>query len=452
MCTMSRQAIKEYLNEKHVRYERASKEKKHQIIDEIIETTGLSRKYIINILNGNITYRARKGRGKSYNCDVAKVLKSIWREAGCPCTPYFKAEIERWVEEYSTQVAIIKPETKTQLLKMSDSTMSRLLKGEVRIKPGWAKANKRSGRGTNNEIKSLTPCASGESIRACDVPPGDLQLDTFALGGGDASDNFFWILNGTDRKTQWLGISPTWNRGQHTTLEALKRIEDGFPFEILAMHQDNGGEILNHHVMAYLGQKEHKPFVWRSRPRKSNDNAHVEEKNRSAGRQLFGEIRLDCPTLEKDLIEICELWSDFKNFFCPCKMLIDKVKRDDGKGYRCRYDKPKTPYQRVLDEHVLTSEQETKLATHKAKMTGMELYHKVVKKLNRIKRLQADYTSDKLQPKGSPKMPHTDFKRIPGEKKTSLNYLANQTAPTFMEGIKEVKAGLSRIKAVASQQ
>ena len=25
-------------------------------------------------------------------------------------------------------------------------------------------------------------------------------------------------------------------------------------------------------------------------------------------------------------------------------MLIDKVKREDGKGYRCRYDKPKTPY------------------------------------------------------------------------------------------------------------
>lgn len=312
---MSRQAIKEYLREKHIRYERASKEKKHTVINEIIETTGLSRKYIINILNGNITYRARTGRGKTYDGDVVNVLKSVWREAGCPCTPYFKVEIERWVEEYSTQVAVIKPEVKSLLLKMSDTTMGRLLKGEVRIKPGWSKANKRSGRSINNEIKASTPCASGESIMACKVPPGDMQLDTFALGGGDQSDNFFWILDGTDRKTQWTVLSPTWNRAQHTTLEALQRIESGFPFKILSMHQDNGGEILNHHVMAYLGQKKHKPFIWRSRPRKSNDNAHVEEKNRSSGRQLFGEIRLDCPELEKDLIEICELWSDFKNFW-----------------------------------------------------------------------------------------------------------------------------------------
>lgn len=32
---MSRQAIKEDLREKHVRYERASKEKKHTVINEI---------------------------------------------------------------------------------------------------------------------------------------------------------------------------------------------------------------------------------------------------------------------------------------------------------------------------------------------------------------------------------------------------------------------------------
>ena len=448
---MSRQAIKEYLREKHVRYERASKEKKHTVINEIIETTGLSRKYIINILNGNITYRARTGRGKTYDGDVVNVLKSVWREAGCPCTPYFKVEIERWVEEYSTQVAVIKPEVRSLLLKMSDTTMGRLLKGEVRIKPGWSKANKRSGRSINNEIKASTPCASGESIMACEVPPGDMQLDTFALGGGDQSDNFFWILDGTDRKTQWTVLSPTWNRAQHTTLEALQRIESGFPFKILSMHQDNGGEILNHHVMAYLGQKKHKPFIWRSRPRKSNDNAHVEEKNRSSGRQLFGEIRLDCPELEKDLIEICELWSDFKNFFCPCKMLIDKVKREDGKGYRCRYDKPKTPYQRVLDEHILTPEQEAQLKARKATVNGMDLYHKVVKKLRRIKRIQADYTSGKFQPKASSWTPHLDFKRISADKKISLEFLANQTAPAYMEGIKDVKTGLSRVKAATQK-
>ncbi len=57
----------------------------------------------------------------------------------------------------------------------------------------------------------------------------------------------------------------------------------------------------------------------RSRAYHSNDNAHVEEKNRHVGRELFGERRLDCRDLESDLIRLCDMWSDYRNFFCPSK-------------------------------------------------------------------------------------------------------------------------------------
>ena len=33
-----------------------------------------------------------KGMGKTYGDDVAAALKKVWREAGCPCLPYFKAD------------------------------------------------------------------------------------------------------------------------------------------------------------------------------------------------------------------------------------------------------------------------------------------------------------------------------------------------------------------------
>ena len=135
-----------------------------------------------------------------YGEDVAAVLKKVWLESGCPCLPYFKAESIRWVDEYFTQVAHIEPSIREKILAMNDRTMSRMLSGETRIKPGWAKGNKRSGRGGRNEVKNSTPCASGESIRACNVPPGDVQVDTFALGGGNSADNFFWILDASDRK------------------------------------------------------------------------------------------------------------------------------------------------------------------------------------------------------------------------------------------------------------
>ena len=334
---MSRMATNEYIGTKRRAYAQANRAKRSSILDEVCETTGYERKYANRLLTGNRKFRERKGRGKTYGDDVAEVLKKVWREAGCPCLPYFKAEAERWAEEYATQVAHIRPDIRAQLLAMSDRTMSRLLSGVARVKPGWTKGNKRSGRGVHNEVKDNTPCASGETIMACKVPPGDVQLDTLALGGGDPSDNFFWILDGTDRKTQWTVLSPTWNRGQHATLEALRHIEGKFPFAILSLHPDNGGETLNNHVAAYLGSKTKKPFLWRSRPRRSNDNAHVEEKNRSSGRQLFGEVRFDCPSLQDELVRLCDDWSDFRNFFCPCKMLVSKEKRPDSKGYRCRY-------------------------------------------------------------------------------------------------------------------
>ena len=458
---MSRMATNEYIGAKRRSYAQADRAKRRRILDEVCETTGYERKYANRLLTGSRKFREHKGRGKTYGDDVAEVLKRVWREAGCPCLPYFKAEVERWLDEYTTQVANISPYIKAKILAMSDRTMSRLLSGEVRVKPGWARGNKRSGRGARNEVKDNTPCASGEVVMACNVPPGDAQIDTFALGGGDPSDNFFWILDGTDRKTQWTVLSPTWNRGQHATLEALKHIEGKFPFDILAMHPDNGGEALNNHVAAYLGSKAKKPFLWRSRPRHSNDNAHVEEKNRSSGRQLFGEVRLDCPSLQDELVKLCDDWSDFRNFFCPCKMLVSKEKRPDGKGYKCTYDTPRTPYQRVLEEHVLSPEQEAALKTHRSRLSGMELYRRVIKRLRKIRRIQAAY--DKAKHAGEDLSPfaarpalalratpsgtaglhregtrHTvSNQRISHaeERRLSVQYLANQKPPSYLQSV-----------------
>ena len=391
MNDMSRKSKKEYINAKRRRYAEATASRKSRIIDEVVDTVGISRKYAINLLNGNIDFRERKGRGKTYKDDVRPVLAAIWNEAGCPCAPYFKAEIGRWVEEYAQYVANIPDRVKADILAMSDTTMGRMLRGLPRVKPGFARCNRRSGR--NCELKAAIPCRSGEEVMACLVPPGDVQVDTFALGGGDPRDNFFWILTGTDRKTQWTVLSPTWNRGQHATLEALRRIERKFPFPFSSLHGDNGSEIINHHVAAFLGKNRPGVYLSRSRPRRCNDNAHVEEKNRSVGRELFGERRIDCPYLEDDLVRLCEEWSDFCNFFRPKKMLVAKAKREDGKGFSCRYDRPRTAYQRLLDEHVLSEEDARALARYRNSLHGIELRHRLVKRLKRILRRQAEYAA-----------------------------------------------------------
>ena len=468
---MSRKSIKEYILRKQDDYLGETPAGKSKMLDEVCRTTGLSRKRVNKLLRGTIEYRERKGRGKTYKGKVIEVLKDIWFEAACPCLPYFKVQIAMWLEEYSTHVKIVDDQTKDLLLKMSPRTMARALNGVMRVKPGWSKANKHSGRNQTNEIKEAVPSASGEKIRACDVPPGDTQVDTFSLGGGNSADNFFWILNATDRKTQWTELSPAWNRGQHTTLLAFQRIEKRFPFRMLSIHPDNGGEILNHHLMAYFSKRQDAPYVWRSRPRKSNDNAHVEQKNSSVGRQLFGEVRLDCPELEKDLIELCEMWSDFTNFFRPSKMLVEKAKRTDGKGFKCVYDTPKTPYQRVLEEPSVPEDAKAALKLRRERLSGIDIAHRVKKKLARIKRIQEQYNrakfshdSDVLNKVSGNDIPsgagpdsalraapsgtswprparkrktegNKDWNKYFQEKKLSVAYLANQKPPVYLSGV-----------------
>ena len=151
----------------------------------------------------------------------------------------------------------------------------------------------------------------------------------------------------------------------HNTVSALKRLERRFPFPITAEHEDNGPEFINY-AMAEMQGKRKEISISRSRFYRKNDNAHVEQKNGSVVRELFGELRLDCQDLEPDLMRLESEWSDYCNFFRPTKMIVAKTKKPDGKGYVRKYQAggPRTPYQRVLDSGIL-SEEEAKALTER---------------------------------------------------------------------------------------
>ena len=183
--------------------------------------------------------------------------------------------------------------------------------------------------------------------------------------------------------------------------------------------------------------------------------------DRTISRILSGEVRLDCPSLHDELVKLCDYWSDFRNFFCPCKMLVAKEKRPDGKGYRCKYDNPKTPYQRVLDEHILTPEQEKTLKSYRARHIGMELYRKVRKRLRKMQRIHIAYNEAKnagedlssfavhpalalhATPSGTAGLPRegrdntttNQHKAIAEKRKSSVQYLANQKPPDYLQSV-----------------
>ena len=394
---MSRRSIAEYITEKRRAYASAGSVKRSRILDEVCETVRHTRKYVIKLLTGNIRYKERIGRGKTYSDHALANARRIWETVGCPCTTYFVAELPRIVREYEECIALIKPrEDVAAILAMSASTLDRAFKGLPRVKPFAVKANRRSG--INRPILDAIECKSGEEVMACNVKPGDTQIDTVAHCGGDMRGNFFWTLTQTDRPTQWTEITPTWNRGMHNTVEALKRLERRFPFPITSEHEDNGPESINY-AMAEMQGKRKNISVSRSRFYRKNDNAHVEQKNGSVVRELFGELRLDCLDLEDDLGRLEAEWSDYCNFFRPTKMIVAKIKKPDGKGYVRKYQEggPRTPYQRVLESGILSESESEALKKRYESMNGIQLYQQIVRRLKRILRRQESWREQHRQ-------------------------------------------------------
>ena len=121
VCNMSRKSRFEYIGEKRRAYAKSGKAKRSRILDEVCETLGYTRKYVIKLLTGNIRYRERKGRGRTYGTSALENVRRIWESVGCPCTTYFVAELPRIMREYEECIAIIKPkEDKTAILSMTN--------------------------------------------------------------------------------------------------------------------------------------------------------------------------------------------------------------------------------------------------------------------------------------------------------------------------------------------
>ncbi len=124
-------------------------------------------------------------------------------------------------------------------------------------------------------------------------------------------------------------------------------------------NSDNGKEFINEHLLTYCQNNE--ITFTRGRPYQKNDSCYVEQKNWAVVRQTVGYARYDtCEQLEA-LSELYRHLRLLTNFFYPQMKLVAKT-RDGAKVIR-RYDKPTTPYQRLLDAKIL-SETESRALQH----------------------------------------------------------------------------------------
>ncbi len=116
-----------------------------------------------------------------------------------------------------------------------------------------------------------TPVAIGE--RRPPAPTGFIRIDSVHPGDQDGIQGGYPI-NAVDGITQWQRVAPCERISEASLLPVLAELLDGFPFQILGFHTDNGSEYLNRGVAARL-TKLHLELT-QSRPRHSNDNALAE--------------------------------------------------------------------------------------------------------------------------------------------------------------------------------
>ena len=164
--------------------------------------------------------------------------------------------------------------------------------------------------------------------------------------------------------------------------EGFRRILARLPFPIRHLHPDNGSEFLNDHLVRFWGEQITGLTLSRSRPYRKNDNPRVEQKNDTLVRAYLGHQRLQTPAQCAALNALYDqLWT-YDNLFQPVLHLVAKER--DGTQLRRRWDEARTPYQRLLQTDVLTSEQQVRLASHYAQTNPRQLRREIYQALAQL--------------------------------------------------------------------
>lgn len=357
---MNIEAKRAYLKAVKERYNQSSKKEKTQILTEFCLNCNYSRKHAIKLLNSPefgsnvIPFKRRPGAPQRYSSRVDKRLAD--------------------------------EDIKRQLLTMSESTIERRLRPTKRKRP--------KGKSTTTPPKTKTQIP----LKLCKDDDrktlGYFEADTVAHCGDSLAGKFAWTLTMTDLHSGW-----TENRACHTknsegVRERVKEVELSLPFPVIGFSSDNGSEFLNSTLYEFLVESRTDEIEFtRGRPYRKNDNAHVEQKNYTHARQLFGYERIE----EKELVEMMneiysDLWCPLKNFYSPCLKLKKKVRI--GAKIKKQYDLPKTPYQRVLESGQLTLHQRKKLEQRKSKLNPFKLKNQLDQRLKEFYDLLEKYRQE----------------------------------------------------------
>ena len=365
------------------RYKKTSKSGKRVILDEFTASTGYNRCYashilsnwgkrliirlhgeVISVVIGERREKIKRKRLKVYGKEVDDALQKLWVISDYLCgkrLAYFIRDSLLSLEKF--EEIEIDDETREKLIKISPATIDRRLsldkkllelKGKSRTKPGIL-------------LKHQIPVRTFSQWD--DDRPGFVEIDLVSHEGGDGSGDFIQSLNVTDVSTGWTEMRAVKNKAQVWVFEALMKIKEQLPFQLLGIDSDNGSEFINAHLIRYC--KENQITFTRGRSYKKNDNCYIEQKNYTVVRKAAGYLRYET---KDELQMLNELYSHLRlyiNFFIPVAKKIEKIRI--GSKIKKMYDTPMTPYKRVISSQYIEPEAKEKLELQHSKLNPAQL-------------------------------------------------------------------------------
>jgi hypothetical protein len=330
-----------YLKAIYFRYRKASKLLRSRILDEFCQVCRYNRKYAIRLLNSPAPQKPNtapaKGRRPTYGTKVIGALATIWETAGYPCSARLKALLPLGLP-WAIQRLALSAQAQKQLLKISAATIDRRLRPKKRQLKKRLYGRTKPGTLLKHHIPIKTDSWDVDTA-------GFTEIDLVSHSGNSASGDFIHSLNVTDIHSTWVETRAVMGKSQIGVLEAMKDIQQTLPFKLLGIDSDNGSEFINYHLKTFCDQN-HIQFT-RGRPYKKDDNAHIEQKNYTHVRKIFGYERYDSqPALQA----MNDLYRNelrvLQNLFLPSMKLLEKTRI--GSKLKRRYDQPHTPLGRLL--------------------------------------------------------------------------------------------------------
>ncbi len=389
---MTRGALQEYAAAVRPRYRGAGKGEKGRILNEFCETTGLHRKAAIRRLRRQPAGPSLvPGRPRRYGPAVAAALVPIWEAGDRMCgkllaaaMPDLLAALERHGE---LRVA---DEVRLLLLEVSPATIDRLLR---RHRTGGRRQPQRQTPAATT-LRSQVPVRTWSEW--ADVPPGSLQAD-LVLHCGETTEGFFLTtLSAVDVATGWTALQPLWGMGKDRVRAGMELIRRRLPFPLQSLHTDNGGEFINHLLVPWCGEWGIR--LTRGRSYRKNDQAYVEQRNWQAVRREVGYERYNSRAAQALLLQLDPLLELRLNLFRPVRKVVGKERV--GARVRKRYDRPLTPYQRLLQAGALAEAEAAALRELMLRTNPAELQRRIDALLRRLWQLADGRGQDQEQQLG----------------------------------------------------